>query len=255
MARLAETQAHASTVRIPLPQELAQTSKLRKSLLGKVELPQVVIPQAPIRSMPSSNPLRSAVAGVTSRHKKSLSHDSLPLTANTFLVCNCNMVGPAEVYTAIARTVSHTLLPPLTATSFPSSWAQVSPGDSTFPARVPFHLPPTCAVLYDELYASEVYDSSDGRHVFIGGASPSSAPLLAPFTESSVFSSDPPPSATSGLYTAFLPGVASLTLRLPPSILDNVPVTIKFVNTHRAHTVEVYWVDYDGNLVIRRLLK
>ena len=63
-----------------------------------------------------------------------------------------------------------------------------------------------------------------------------------------------PPSAGSGVYLAFIPGNGALQLQLPPSVLDEVAVVLSFRNSHPSHDVEVYWVDYEGQLTLRRVL-
>lgn len=63
-----------------------------------------------------------------------------------------------------------------------------------------------------------------------------------------------PPSALAGIYLAFVPGDGALQLQLPPSMVDDVPLVMCFRSDHPRHHIEVYWVDYGGQLTLRRVL-
>ena len=59
---------------------------------------------------------------------------------------------------------------------------------------------------------------------------------------------------TQGLYIDFVPGSETAPLHLPASETDAEEVVIRFSNADPSHTMETYWVDYDGQLVVRRVL-
>jgi hypothetical protein len=188
------------------------------------------------------------------------------MSTATYMVCNCHAAGPAQLFSAVSRTFKHTVLPPQSASMFTTSPSTPADEDAGAPrSNAPFALPDTCAVVHIDSMAG-IYDSSGGMHVYrddLHSRPVATAVTLAPFVPSSPAggssvqfgSTGMPPSAGAGFYTAFIPGSATLTLRLPPSIADEKPVVLSFMNGHSAHALEVYWVDYDGQLVVRRVLR
>ena len=80
---------------------------------------------------------------------------------------------------------------------------------------------------------------------------------MRPSSRHSGYSEDVQPIAavpTRGIFFDFVPGSETAPLRLPCSDADDIAVVIRFCNSDRSHAMETYWVDYDGQLVVRRVL-
>ena len=80
---------------------------------------------------------------------------------------------------------------------------------------------------------------------------------VRPSSRHSGYSEDVQPIAavpTRGIFFDFVPGSETAPLRLPCSDADDIAVVIRFCNSDRSHAMETYWVDYDGQLVVRRVL-
>ena len=269
---LGATQAQTTSVRVPLPEERKAADALRKSRVGKCILPTVALPQAPLPPKRTAEHIVTAIMrSHTAPYRPLPPSGSVLLSASTFTVCNCHKRGEAEVFATSTRAVKHSVLPPQSALILPTPSQQSSSAPPPTLPSCPFALPTACAVVHDD-FATRLFTSkAPGQHI-LNDSSPSlpslgsvriedMPPPLQPFNSSSGFDDMDgaatnmiPPSAGSGIYTAFIPGGKSITLRLPPSVVDEIAVTIAFINTHSSHEIEVYWVDYDGNLVVRRVL-
>jgi hypothetical protein len=64
----------------------------------------------------------------------------------------------------------------------------------------------------------------------------------------------PPPLVCLCCITPSPPPGSPPQLQLPPSLDDDVPLVLAFRSDHPRHAIEVYWVDYAGQLTLRRVL-
>jgi hypothetical protein len=252
---LAASQSSSATLRVPLPDELRETNKLMRAAAGKSALPVVTLPCLPLPGHTGREPLGTAVLSHTGPFRaRAAIPSTLVMSPATFTICNCHETGNGEVYRSASRKMKHSSLPALSATMFtvPVSGKVTDLPENSSP---PFVLPDVCAVVHpDATSVGSHVTTAPGQHVFSGDTHDSlrTRSRLIPFLSAS---GDSPPSAGNGMYAALIPGSAALTLRLPPSVMDETPLTLAFMNAHPAHTVEVYWVDYDGQLVLRRVLR